>query len=101
MKRRYKLDAQTDVRQLMADDTTNDKIYLVVYDNHTLGYVRPNSNTVGILHSSILMGAVFELHPSTKLLSQFEHISLASESDFERLRVSFEGFKNNPDYIHL
>ena len=78
------------------------KIKLVVYKGHTLGYILPElPNSVQILHSSPLKGAV----GTTNLQNNFHinnpnEIRLASESDFDAFRVSFDGYKNSPDYIY-
>lgn len=78
------------------------KIKLVVYKEHTLGYILPElPNSVQILHSSPLKGAI----GTTNLQGDFhinhpDEVRLASESDFDAFRVSFDGYKNSSDYIY-
>lgn len=78
------------------------KIKLVVYKEHTLGYILPElPNSVQILHSSPLKGAI----GTTNLQGDFhinysDEVRLASESDFDAFRVSFDGYKNSSDYLY-
>ena len=75
------------------------KIKLIVINNHTLGYIDPlTPMNYSTLHSSILKGAIFNLHPSSKHINKTDNIRLASESDFNDFRVSFDGFKNSQEY---
>ncbi|MEO2050277.1 MAG: hypothetical protein ABGX00_00820 [Allomuricauda sp.] len=75
-----------------------EKIKLVVIDEHTLGYIFPElPNSAGILRASILRGSNFNdmggsisLHGAT--------VRLASEKDFDDYRVVFDGYKNSPEY---
>ena len=79
-----------------------EKIKLVVYKEHTLGYILPElPDSVQILHSSPLKGAI----GTTNLQNNFQinnlnEIRLASESDFDAFGISFDGYKNSPDYIY-
>lgn len=77
-------------------------IKLVVYKNHTLGYIQPElPKIVQILHTSPLKGS-----PTTSnLTSSFpihndEDYRLASEKDFEDFKVMFNGYKNNKEYLY-
>lgn len=73
------------------------RIKLIVVNEHTLGYVFPETpNFYSILHSSILKGAIFELNPSCKLMNKNDKIRLATEKDFDDFRVSSIGFTDNP-----
>ena len=80
-----------------------DKIKLVVFKNHTLGYILPElPNSVQILHASILKGAPCnDLHGSSKQINSTDEIKLATEKDFESFRVSFKGFDNPQIYDFL
>jgi hypothetical protein len=77
------------------------KIKLVVYNEHTLGYVIPPGNNIGVLHSSPLKGS-----PTTSTLtSSFpirsnDTVRLAGRKDFDEYRVSFQGFDNPKEYIY-
>ncbi len=79
------------------------KTKLVVYKNHTLGYIIPKiPKTVQILHSSPLKGS-----PTTSnLTSSFpigseKDIRLAGANDFEDFNVSFKGYDNSNEYEFL
>ena len=76
----------------------SERTKLIVADEHTLGYIMPNSETVGVLHASVLRGATFSVHPEPKNVSMFEKIRLASEKDFDNFRVSFQGYNNETEY---
>lgn len=77
----------------------SNKIRLVVVDEHTLGYIQPETpRTYGVLHASILKGAAFELYPSSKMISPLNKIRLATEKDFKEFRVSFDGYKDDNNY---
>jgi len=72
-----------------------ERIKLVVFKNHTLGYILPElPNSVQVLHASILKGAPFELYPSSKQINSPDEIRLASEKDFNMFNHSFEGYNN-------
>jgi len=75
------------------------KIKLVVLNENTLGYIQPElPNICCVLRASILRGAVFEVLPSSKLISRFDTIRLASKADFEEYRVSFVGYEGSGEY---
>jgi hypothetical protein len=74
------------------------KIKLVVLNEHTLGYILPQlPKYVQVLHASILKGAPFELHPSSKYIFQSDVVRLASKTDFDSFKVSMVGF-NSEEY---
>jgi hypothetical protein len=75
---------------------TTERTRLIVADEHTLGYIMPNSTMVGVLHASILRGATSSESP--KPIYMFEKIRLASEKDFNDFRVSFQGYQNEIEY---
>lgn len=80
---------------------TKERIKLVVYREHMLGYIRPEApNTLCILHASVLRGACFSLskHSERLIPSDWEYIRLASEKDFEDYRVVWHGFDNPEKY---
>lgn len=74
-----------------------DRTVLVVYDNHTLGYIIPElDNSVQVLHCSPLKG-----YPHTTPIGSFSinhnsNLRISTPNDFDEFRVSFEGF-NNPE----
>jgi hypothetical protein len=75
-------------------DVDDSRTKLVVLNNHTLGYILPDSKYVSPLRASILKGATSE---NPIMLSPDDDVRLASEKDFEEFGVSFNGYKNDPD----
>lgn len=74
-----------------------EKIKLVVYNEHSLGYILPNEpNTLKILGQSVIKGAGCFLGWYEKIIHSTDTVRLANESDFHFFRVSFNGYKNNP-----
>ena len=81
-------------------DAPSTKIKLVVYKEHTLGYILPEiPNSVQILHSSPLKGA----NSTTNLqdnyhINNLNEIRLASEKDFDDFNVDFKGYDDKEVY---
>ena len=75
-----------------------EKIQLIVIDNHTLGYLIPNSTMAGILHTSVLKGSTLNQYDNVE--TKEKNIRLASKKDFEDFRVSFEGYENSDEYLY-
>ena len=74
------------------------RIKLVVYNEHTLGYIQPETpNIVCILHTSILRGSALS-GSSVIYTDTAKSLRLATEKDFNDYRVCFDGYKNNNDY---
>jgi hypothetical protein len=74
-----------------------DKIKLVVFNEHTLGYILPEQpERVCILHTSILKGSY--LSDSSTIYVTDGTVRLATEEDFNSFRVSFEGYEQDPNY---
>lgn len=77
------------------------KIKLVVYNENTLGYILPEKpKYVQVLHASVLRGANHTIEPTSFYIHKSSKVRLATEQDFNDYRVSMEGFKNNPEYLH-
>lgn len=75
-------------------------IKLVVYNEHTLGYILPYlKNNLQILHSSVLRGSPKKSDDyGSFYINTNDTVRLATEKDFDDYRVSFEGFKSDPNY---
>lgn len=88
------------VRELGFNKLKSMRIKLVVWKEHTLGYIFPQMpNCLCILHASILKGATFEVHPESKYIRDNDpDIRLASEKDFKEFNHSFEGYRNINEY---
>lgn len=74
-----------------------ERIKIVVVDEHTLGLMRPNSRNIEILHSSILKGSPYGRLPESIDMAG-KTIRLASEKDFNDFRVYFGAFGNDEIY---
>lgn len=81
-------------------DDNNEKIKLVVYKEHTLGYILPElPNSVQILHSSPLKGAIGTTNLQDSYhINNLNEIRLASENDFDDFRVDFKGYDDKQVY---
>lgn len=76
-----------------------EKIKLVVINENTLGYIKPNqTDRYYVIHASILKGATFEMYPNDKLIHKSDKIRLANQKDFADYRVSMKGFDNKRFY---
>lgn len=76
-----------------------DRIQLVVYKEHTLGYIDPAlPNSVQILHSSALKGSPRITSGDSFHINDKNEIRLANEKDFDEYRVSFDAYKDNDKY---
>lgn len=73
------------------------KIKLVVIDNHTLASIRPGSMFAEVLKASTLKGAPFRVHDDP-ILYAGNNVRLATEQDFVDFRCVFDGYKNDPQY---
>lgn len=68
---------------------------LIVLDEHTLGCQRPHSNFVGILGISVLKGSPYSY--LSLAYAPLHNVRLASEDDFKKFGVVFDGYKNNKE----
>ena len=74
------------------------KIKLIVVNENTLGYIDPRQpDTYGIIHASILRGAV-STRPTSMPISRLDKIRLATEQDFEDYRCCFVGYAESGRY---
>ncbi len=77
----------------------DERIRLVVIDEHTLGYIDPSEpNYAGILHTSVLKGSMLNKYNSVILLNKT--IRTATKKDFDEYRVSFKGYSDKKKYIY-
>ena len=74
------------------------KIKLLVIDEHTLAYSDPErSFQAQVLRASVLMGS-HHRDGDVVPLRFVKKIRLATEKDFDKFMVSFDGYKNSGDY---
>jgi hypothetical protein len=79
-----------------------EKIKLVVFNNHTLGYITPElKDYVQVLHTSVLKGYHTTVHPSSFYITKLDTVRLASPNDFDDFRVCFNGFNNINEYEYV
>lgn len=75
------------------------RIKLVVFNEHTLGYILPElPNYVQILHASVLKGAVWSMSKYSDCISKNDKVRLASEEDFDNFRCCFSDSYRNGEY---
>ena len=75
------------------------KTKLVVYNEHTLGYIMPElPNDVCIIRSLQSKGAPIRFSYSPFPISPLDNIRLASEKDFDDFNVYFGSFGNEDEY---
>lgn len=94
------LKAGTSALRSEIKDASSTKIKLVVYKEHTLGYILPElPNSVQILHSSPLKGAIGTTNLQNNYhINNLNEIRLASEKDFDDFRVDFKGYDDKQIY---
>lgn len=79
-----------------------EKIKLVVFKEHTLGYILPElPNQVCHLYASILKGATCSRLAGSTFINNPSDVRLASEKDFENFNVSFNGYKTDEKYEYV
>lgn len=87
-------------KQIRNDFDNSSKIKLVVYKEHTLGYILPElPNSVQILQSSPLKGAIGTTNLQGNYhINNLSEIRLAGEKDFDDFNVDFKGYDNKEVY---
>ncbi|WP_176221490.1 hypothetical protein [Massilibacteroides vaginae] len=79
-----------------------ERIKLVVYKEHTLGYIDPKlPNNVNILHTSPLKGSPRITSDDSFCINNENEVRLAGKKDFDDFRVSFNGYDNKDLYVFL
>lgn len=78
------------------------KTKLVVINEHTLGFIFPESKYASVLHASVLRGSPiagsFLSANEPILLGSHHKVRLASPKDFDDYRVSMVGFTDEQEY---
>lgn len=80
----------------LSDTKTN----IVVYKEHTFGYIHGNRNTLEVLRASELRGAPFEYLPEPKYVSDEDmkkYVRLATLEDFEVYRIHLGQYLDHSD----
>ena len=72
------------------------RINFVVIDENVLGYVQPESpNVVGMLSSSHCINGPIAMPMN------LDRVRPARRKDFDKFRVMFNGYKNNPQHYNF
>lgn len=75
-------------------------IKLVVYKEHTLGYINPKTPKIlNVLKSSLLKGAPFEMNPGSKNIFFDANIRIATIKDLEDFGISPKGYIQDNNYL--
>jgi len=78
---------------------TQAKIKIVVFKEHTLGYILPQlPKYIQVLHASVLRGAINDGSHGGLLIHSDNDWRLADRSDFEAYRVCIDGYLNDVQY---
>lgn len=73
------------------------RIKLIVYKEHTLACVFPESPRMAqVIRPSVLRGSHYPSY--SNFLPDPKSVRLASEKDFDDFNVSFKGFDNKQEY---
>ncbi len=76
-----------------------DRIKLVVFNEHALGYIIPERpDTVFTLADSVLRGVPFRVMLEPYYIGSHDTVRLAGKQDFESFRVVFDGYENTDEY---
>lgn len=90
-------------RQTISELQLRGDILLVLYNDHTLGYVdicKPHE--LGVLHASIIKGARWSnLDAPLPLYPGEPNIRLATKHDFMDFNVSFDGYETDSVYKYV
>lgn len=74
------------------------KIKLVVYNEHALGYILPEiPNNVYIFNSLLRKGGSGH-NFGVRVITGIDNVRLANEQDFNEYKILMNGFKNDPKY---
>lgn len=69
---------------MIARDVT--KTTLVVVNEHTFGYIQPHSNSIGVLHTSILRGSPLS-YWTPSIDPKGYNVRMATREDFDTYRM--------------
>jgi hypothetical protein len=78
------------------------KTLLLTINENTLACKKPASTSIEVMSASIIKGSRFANYNNQAyfVLYNSDEVRLATEDDFEELRVSSKGFINNKEYLH-
>lgn len=80
----------------MNNQSLSQKTKLVVFKEHTLGYIMPEMpNVVFVLRAYEKRGAT---NHESVAINKGDKVRLANEKDFEYYRVQLDGYRNDSDY---
>lgn len=91
-------------KRLINDVNLNEeRVQMVVLEEHTLGYLIPNMGNLylDVLSASVTKGAPSHYGKNGNFVSvENKNIRLATEEDFQKFRVQIEGYKNEEDILY-
>ncbi len=77
----------------------SNKIQIIVFNEHTIGYKDSDSNFFNVFQSCVLKGACYTTRiDDRKYIGKNDHVRLATEKDFSYFYLSSEGFRQDPKY---
>lgn len=80
---------------------SNEKIRLVVLNEHTLGYQNDGERRIFVFHASVAKGANYTTRNGDMVYpNPGDTLRLASEADFNEYMISFDGYLTDLRYIY-
>ena len=75
----------------------DNRIKVIVINEHTMGLQRPGRASIEILQASVLKGASFQYLPEPTQLNSNDTVRLANENDFNEFRIEFTQYASRPE----